>query len=257
MVHGLGDQCLDQVTVIKNPAEIDWTRKTEKRRNDFLLRELCGPALLQYQAPAVLSFPAAGWLWERAVIDMFDGLQNPPGIEFIGLETNQTVFADSCQTATKLRAQHPEHQFNVSCKDACDFIKDTNINFDVIYLDWMGTWAKSKRETLATIAKRELLNPGGMLIFTLALTRRRISNAELAEYAGGEHNFVFLDSRIRRENLAETSGTHFVGKGIAGLVMSLFEDAGQTLTPLLGKIYYDISGRTPRPEIVLCFEKKQ
>ena len=158
----------------KNPSLALWNKRAAKRFVDEqIFRCMASWKLPKKNLCNVLSLPAGSWFWERDFTAAFPNAK----INFVGVERNSTVLKTMRRNADSLNKLNRRHKFIPVDHpvDLADFLKDTDEVFDMIYLDWMGTWATDKFNQIKTILDREILRKGGLLRLTMALNRGKPS----------------------------------------------------------------------------------
>jgi hypothetical protein len=232
-----------------DPSQIDWSLKAYKRFNDGLILEIVGEAMCSRSKVNVLSFPEKQWLWEKSMLAQFS-----KGWHFTGVECDKKVFPKMQAEAELLQVLYPKCTFEAIHKDVSKLLDTDHTQRDVIYLDFMGTWAEPKRQILTQICEENILAKNGFLIMTLGLTRGHTSTEELQEYIRGDHDFLVLDSLPKSHNVH--GGTHYKTRGIVGWVSMLAENYGQKWTPQLCRIYYNLSEKSsPKPEVLIILQR--
>lgn len=158
----------------KDVTKARWDSRAAKRFVDELTFRAMAPwALTGPKLKRILSLPAADWLWERSFTTTFP----KNWATFVGVEKSAPVWSKMKATAKNLSKISQNHQF-VSCPkatDVADFLIKTPEKYDMIYLDWMGTWSAAKELQLISVFERRLLNKGGLLRITMALDRGKKS----------------------------------------------------------------------------------
>jgi hypothetical protein len=121
----------------------------------------------------VLSTPAAGWLWEIGMTDMFPAAR----FDFVGIERDARVHDATRRNAAKIR-KRSQSSFVCCAKplDSAFYTKSVwpalgEDPYDMVYLDWMGSWTRDKLDELRSVCTSGILRRGGYLRFTVGLTR--------------------------------------------------------------------------------------
>lgn len=221
-----------------NPDEILWNGNNAKRAaDDTMYRAMAFDLMALARNPRqrlrVLSFPAQTWAWEQRLEENFPQIP----MEFLGLERDAAVFKKTKKFAAGFSKRY------ALTEKPCDFKSFAETNrrrrpFDVIYLDWMGTWSREKKEDISALFKGDMLAVGGLLIITVSLRRGRPETMEeladlsydlpLAFYdARGEHRYV--------RNLKVCGIPHWIQD-------YAMENHIVSMAPLLASVYYSRTG---------------
>jgi hypothetical protein len=217
-------------TINKDVTKARWDSRAAKRFVDELTFRAMAPwAMTGPKLKRILSLPAADWLWERSFTTTFP----KNWATFVGVEKSQPVWRKMKATAENQSTVNRNHQF-VPCPRATDmakFLAETPEKYDMIYLDWMGTWSVAKERQLISIFKRRLLNKGGLLRMTMALDRGKKSI--WAPYCEEDSAIMgFQDLRGVNTPLPE-----WKVYGIPRMIMNTAEDLGVKLK-LISAIAY-------------------
>ena len=231
------------------PAQLDWASASAKREVDSLAFRVAASDILSMRTNVrVASFPAADWTWEHNLMTQFKNHV----FHITGIERDPAVYAVGARNAPTLGvcAMHPRPV------GLSSFLTTPDLEpFDIINLDWLGTWSKEKKKDLRRIFERPtLLRDGGLLLLTMALNRGQPETTdELYELAENNLAFMVYDERGRD---AHTSG--FRVRGIPQWVINEADEVGVTLRPLLASVYYskraDTSG-SPAPMVQFMFKR--
>ena len=245
---------------------MNWNNRQTKRKNDALLESYMLPLWNSGREQIdVLSLPAEEWLWERGI-----ALKHPDqNFVFSGIEANRKVHRRQVLCAERLNYEQydygnatfiampePTKWFNALSMAAVD----PDLQFDIIYADYMGAWAGPKLHDLVMMFSEKLLKPGGYFLMTLSMTRDGYNNfaRKMAiQYGKLFHDIPVIDDRSDwRESGTPQSTVVQRARGIAAYVRDLARKYGQTVQILPPHVYYNTteSGRS-YPEIGFCFRK--
>lgn len=225
-----------------NTAEIEWgTRFAKRYAEDLGFRSMAAWALSKAQMN-ILSFPASEWLWERAFSAVFPGGKK----SFYGIEVDPQVYDKMRGIGDRQPAMYPDHELmplrNCSFLElAKSFHADTDVRFDMIYLDWMGAWSKDKQKQIIRLFEKDMLAPDSMLRFTIALNRDKPADWE--DLMNVEHNNIaVVDLRGGGSELAD-----WRTYGIPALVASIGADFGRKVKPIIVHTYYNHTAKMSTP----------
>lgn len=148
---------------------MQWTNRISKRFIDAEAFHCLFDCGLPKKRCKVLSLPAKDWFWERDFVATFPSAN----FEFVGLERDARIFRGMQKNAAIFNELNRRHVFRPVDEptDVKDFVKQTSDSFDVIYLDWMGTWSTDKLTQICRIFENDLLRKNGVLRLTFALNR--------------------------------------------------------------------------------------
>jgi hypothetical protein len=161
------------------PTTRDWTVGVQKRRND---EELIGSVSkrvsqllgrLEFGAPLnVLSLTADLALWEQSFAQSM-GLDTR--IKVTAIERDPEVLQRLQDNAAEIMRNQRNLELVVPSR-ACGVTQtleaaDVVIPYDLVYLDYMGTWAADKKEDLRLLFTRGYLKAGSVLALTFSLKR--------------------------------------------------------------------------------------
>lgn len=221
-----------------NPVDILWSGNSAKRAADDTMYRAMAFDLLNLQRGGkrrlrVLSFPAQTWAWEQRLEETFPQLQ----MEFIGLERDVSVFRK-----TKKFAAGFSKRYAMTDKP-CDFQSFAANNrlrrpFDIVYLDWMGTWSREKKDDISALFKGEMLSVGGLLIVTVSLRRGRPETIEELTDLSHDLPLAFYDARGEDKYVRSLKV-----RGIPHWIQNYaIENHIISMTPLLASVYYSRTG---------------
>jgi len=234
-----------------DPALIDWRANTSKRAADLMLfRNLAFDLHKLHNQNSgktlrILSLPAASWSWEQCLKETF----SPIRFSFLGLEKNRKVW----QKGSRLKGIGPMRMFRlpVSFHEYASQHFRKGRPFDVVYLDWMGTWSKEKKKDIEVLLKHGLLAAGGVLILTVSLRRGYPeTNDELSDLSY-DLPLSFYDSWGRDKYV-----NHVKVRGIPHWVENYaLEEHEIRLRPLAASVYYSQTGLSDQvqPQLQLVF----
>ena len=154
----------------KNPSQVLWNKRAAKRYVDELVfRCISSWKLPRKTSCQILCLPASLWFWEREFTTAFPDVP----VAFTGIERNATVLRNMKKNAVGLNVLSKSQKFLPVSKpvELHEFLKTTDQIFDIMYLDWMGTWSTEKFNQIRTVMSRELIRKGGLLRLTMSLTR--------------------------------------------------------------------------------------
>lgn len=144
-------------------ADLNWNKnKDPKRENDSRLYSLIEEFLPAKKYINILTLPASGWCFESGLASK---IQRP--LRFTGIEKDDIVFSKASSTRKRLEAKFPDNVFMLHKVDSHEFLQTTSRQFDIVYLDWMGTWSQGKQQELETIFSRKVITHTALLVFTI------------------------------------------------------------------------------------------
>jgi hypothetical protein len=238
-----------------DPDRIDWGCNTGKREADITMYRAMAYDLLMIGASkkhiSVLSFPGPDWLWEKGLCDAF----NRRSFKFTGIEREPKIWRKLEQGA----AVSPE-KFKMHDKP-CSFVEFANTRnarnkpFDLVYLDWMGTWSNDKKQDLEQLLAKKMLAPGGLLAMTLSLRRGNPRTNEELHDLSHDLPLAFYDARGRDKYVSNIKV-----RGIPHWVQQRAnEEYGVELRPLLASVYYSVTGLSDQvqPQLQLLFLREK
>lgn len=149
---------------------VKWDKgNEEKRKNDKDLYSIIDRHLLannKNKRISMLSFPARHWVFESKLSKIVS--KSGTLISVTGLEKNDEVFTKSSSYLQRVvKKEFPKNSYVLINKNASSFMKKTEATYDLVYLDWMGTWSKDKCAQINMLFRRGLLRNPSVLIFTL------------------------------------------------------------------------------------------
>ncbi len=153
-----------------DPSKMSWDKRAAKRFVDeIVFRAMEKDFVGKRKVHHILTLPAADWTWEREFALTFYKTK----AVFTGVERDAEVHKGMCKQAKRHNVAHDIHVFNPVLKpiELNQFLLATPQEFDMIYLDWMGTWCEEKFKQLHTLLQRNLVKPGGLMRLTLSLNR--------------------------------------------------------------------------------------
>ncbi len=246
-----------------DPSLVDWSTSRSKRNQDSKIIQFMLPTLIanQGQSIRVLCFPAAGWLFEQALIEAFPTTK----FTFVGVEQNEKVYTASLAKAKALGSVYNHCTFILNYQGVGELLSGSQVAFDIAYLDYMGTWSREKQGDLRTMFHRDLLTCGGTLVMTLALNRGSlVTNDKLAQAAYlaeiMEQDYMSMVERdVTRCQLAEGSVSHMKISGIPAIVQQMAA-MESTILNHAGCTVYDSVSKVGRhhvtPEMSLALYNK-
>ena len=263
---------------LNNVSEIDWSKRLEKRDNDLYLNKYIKPLMHKKHQDGdkinCLSFPASKWIWERNLAKSF----NSNSIHFYGVERNPLVNKSANKTAKYLMSSKGKKNYRMTLlPPKVDFAKsicrktgvecvDSISGFDIIYADYMGTWSENSILDLKSIfgGKRSILNPFGLLVITLMLSRGertlRSKTLSIANKLKPSDRVKIDDDHWYDRMLSDkySEEVHPLAVGISDTVVKIAKANGCLLIPHPVHIYYS-PGASPsvmsQPEASFCFSK--
>jgi len=238
--------------------EIEWATRIYKRRNDQLLGYYLHPLLTGLKPSLrMLSLPAKEWIFEKFLADLMPSMK----FEFVGLEHDPKLASVMIKQARSLSEHHTNAVFLGTCDSVKSYLKEGSArdmaDFDIIYLDYMGPWSNDRKVELDLLLKGRRVNRGGYLILTLSLNRTQPHHInELRDYAAGDHDIMVLDDRRDQRSASRyafSSRPPAFATGVACWIQRKAEEHGVILRAFPPHIYYNLDGRSPSPELSLCF----
>lgn len=240
-------------TILADPSNISWNGNTAKHEaNSFMYRSMTYD-LMQMKPSGkrlrVLSLPGPTAIWELGLEVTFPMLD----FSFTGLERDEKVHA---RLARQLAGMPSHYKMTPQPCDFQQFAEEQtrrNKPYDVIYLDWMGTWSIEKKENISTLFAAEMLAPGGLLIITVSLGRGgRPTNDELYDLSD-ELPFAFYDARGQDKHVKSIKV-----RGIPHWIEVEAAIHNAVMRPIMGSIYYseiNTVRATPQLQIMMLREK--
>lgn len=236
------------------PSKIDWGCNTAKREADITLFRAIAYDLLLLSASRgekaainVLSFPGPDWFWEKGLCDAFQRRR----FRFTGIERDVEVWKK-----LKRGAAADPAKFRM-CEKPCSFAEFVGARsarskpFDLVYLDWMGTWSKEKKKDLDILFDKQLLGVGGLLTLTLSLRRGQPETNDELHDLSYDLPLAFYDARGESkytDNIKVRGIPHWVEQ-------RALNEYDITLRPLLASVYYSETGLSSQvqPQLQLLF----
>lgn len=230
-------------------SDLVWgTRFAKRHADEIAFRAMAPWVRSKVRGMDVLSFPAEEWLWERAFSALF-----PWGkVRFFGIEQDPAVYAKMADVEG--RQLYPDHRLvpvgNISFAEYVDLQSSESPKYDMIYLDWLGTWCADKYDQIVAMLQSDMLAPDSMFRFTVSMNRGKPEKwSELAEV---EHSSIAIaDIRGGGGDMAE-----WRTYGIPALVVALGNDFGRRITPVALQIYYNYSEKRTTPMGSFLFRVK-
>jgi hypothetical protein len=221
----------------KNPSTILWNKRAAKRYVDEeFFHSISSWELPKSKFCNVLSLPASQWYWEREFTATFP---NAP-VKFTGVERNAKVLKAMKKSAESLSTLNKKHKFVPVDKptDVQEFLNNTEESFDIIYLDWMGTWSHDKYKQIKTIINRDLLKKHGFLRLTMSLNR---GHPKVWRTLCSQYDESLIGVRDMRGGGSELPAWKVYG--VPGLIMKEAFENGVRLKLVSNMVY--ISRETP------------
>lgn len=163
-----------------NKAEtslLDWSGREEKRHADSIVFQQLNAWFAKQTKRHILSFPAEAWWWERALLNKFPKYHKT----LVGLESNWKVWCQMRKFAEENHVRQPHvlkpcDSYMTFRQYAQSFVPGESKPFDMIYLDWMGTWGMEKYWDIQALFEQQMFKNGtgheySVLRFTTAMTR--------------------------------------------------------------------------------------
>lgn len=228
---------------------MNWRANTAKRQADLTMYQAMAFHLLQQKGTSekrrtVLSFPGPTWAWEQGLADAFAGLK----FDFTGLERDTKVHAKLAKACDYLGANYHMAKSPVSFDE---YAVRCRRSFDVIYLDWMGTWSREKKSDIERLFECDLLRPGGLLIVTVCLRRGRPESIDELHDLSYDLPLAFYDARGRDKYVDSVKV-----RGIPHWIQNAAHEHRVKLRPLMASVYYSENGKkgecsTPQLQIMM------
>ena len=241
-----------------DPHDIPWKDNDSKRLSDQaaysnMASDLFRQAEKRGKKPLrVLSFPGAKWLWEQALEESFRKLK----FRFTGLERDERVWRKASKMADVLPSRFNLRPRAESFVDYSKSISTKRTRFDLIYLDWMGTWSAEKKSDIDALLSRGcMLEVGGILMLTVSLRRGQPATIEDLEDESNDLSMAFYYAPGR-----DKSERNLKARGIPGWVQHLAEeDYSMRLRPIMGNVFYSCEGGGSQcePQLQLMFLREE
>lgn len=195
-----------------------------------------------------LTFPADVWEYER------DLAINLPQVKFWfeAVEQDRNVHHRSLSKMRVLNNTIPNGHF-VLPEHPCSLKqrlgdKDepwTELPFDLVYPDWMGTWNQDKKEETRRMFVRRIFSYTSFLSITIQLSRGQpLTMHELEQIVLNLDVLTIedldLDERTRRA-IRETKTGSIKAEGVTGYIQELGRKNGYLVTPLHVRVYDSLS----------------
>lgn len=220
------------------PSAISWDTNVSKREADMTMYRAMAFDLLQTQANGkkrlkILSFPAQTWRWEIGLQETFPKLP----MEFVGIERDAAVHFDMCKFATVLPGNFSTASVPMSFIEYA-ILQYRTRPFNVVYLDWMGTWSAEKKKDIEMLFKNRMLALGGLLIVTVSLRRGQPETTDELADMSYDLPLAFYDARGRDKYVSNIKVC-----GIPRWIQN-YADVGHNiaLRPILASVYYSSTG---------------
>ena len=196
----------------------------------------------------VLSFPGDSWMWERSIDEAFDTLN----FRFTGLERAPGIHRNTVRQADLLPARFQTTKSPMDFNCFAQGRDKRHKQFDLIYLDWMGTWSREKKVNIRNLFEADMLAVGGLLLLTLSLRRGRPETMEELKDLSYDLPLMFYDAR------GEDKYTRSLKvRGIPHWVEAEAHDSYRVnMRPLMANIYYSKTGvrdGQTQPQLQLLF----
>ena len=234
------------------PNDISWVGNTAKRVADQTMYRAMAFDIQRMRKPRsrkdirVLSFPGPTWMWEQGLADAFPTSH----FAFLGVEQDKQVWR-------KLASRPMPGNYKM-IKEAATFKsyaqahQQDSSHFDVIYLDWMGTWSRDKKADLGSMFAGGMLAVGGVLVLTLSLRRGRPETMDELHDMAYDLPLAFYDARGEDKYVSNIKV-----RGIPHWVVATAEDEYHIkLRPLMASVYYSTTGvgaKQTQPQLQLMF----
>lgn len=235
---------------------MNWFKRAAKRHADELCFRAMGPWVSS--APnglifRILSLPAGNWLWEKMFTEVFPHRR----LLFTGIEQNNKVHGEMKKVGGRLNALSLGHVYQPFPKPIsfADYVKHwekrDGVTFDMIYLDWMGTWGKDKLAQIEQIFEQDMLTKDALLRFTIGLNRGHPK--AWADLHDVEDSFHIVDIRGGGGPLPK-----WKMHGIPALVETVGADFGRKVKMVTAHVYssYHDGNRSAVPEVSFLFRVK-
>lgn len=216
-----------------DPALVDWELNTSKREADTVAFRAMAYDLLKARRPArVLSLPGATWCWELSLSEAFPSLK----FNFTGIERDARIHRKAKKMADAMPARYRMHPVPADFAEFAAGLDGRHRPFDVVFLDWMGTWSREKKADLELLMSKGVLAVGGVLLLTVSLRRGRPETME--ELHESSLPFAFWDERGRDRYV-----NNLKVRGIPAWVTEQAEERfGIKMRPVMASVYYSSTG---------------
>ena len=237
-----------------DPSRIAWGSNLAKRPADHMLyRSMAFDLLQQHRRTKkrlrILSLPAKTWVWEQELANTFPDIP----LEFVGLERDPMLHKKTAKFSEALPRQFKMTDGPVDFRSFADLTNGRR-PYDVIYLDWMGTWSKEKKDDVVAMFRNELLAVGGMLLLTVSLRRGRPETMNELTDLSYDLPLAFYDARGE-----DKYTSNLKVRGIPHWVQNYAKEQFDIdMRPLMASVYYSSTGISqqtqPQLQIVLLRE---
>lgn len=227
-------------------ALVDWAAARSKRQQDSKIIQYMLLTLLDKKDPNILCMPAGGWMFERALIEAFPSHE----FSFQGVERDKGVYTASARTLKSLGSEHSQCEFRLhyGCVGTkLEHAVAEEQAYDVIYLDYMGTWSCEKQGHIRDIIKSRLLKTGGTLILTLALNRgqpetnNRLSQAAMIADIMETDYWGVIVNEAERCTLKPGTVSNMKVSGIPAIIQQMAAQDGILFNFVGGAVYDSFS----------------
>jgi hypothetical protein len=231
-----------------NPATIAWGTNISQREADTaMFYGMSFDLSRQYRKTGkrlrILSFPDETWSWELSLENLFSHIP----MEFLGLARNAAIHKKTKKFASVLPRRFEMTDKPVGFQTFAASNRKRR-SFDVIYLDWLGTWNEEKTDDLCALFHSGLLDVGGLLILTVSLFRGHLVSEKELQDPSLDLPMVFYEARR-----SSKGASHLKVKGIPQWIQDTADDRfGVKMKPLLTSIHYRTGpSDEPQPQLQL------
>lgn len=249
-------------TIKVDPTKLNWVNRSCKREQDVKLNARIMPLVDDIEGPITfLSLPAANWAFENQLA----GVHLERQFKFYGVEENLQVYnrgivqADSLTSLYSKEAGGAGTEFHMLHHGTTNSFLDSHPvdSFDVVYMDYFGTWSQDKKDDMVRIARGRIC--GSVLVVTVGLLRgSALTYAEIKEYVRyNDKTIVDFYEINTRCKLEEGSPTWSKVYGIPNCIVDIFEQEGAYCKCVGVNIYDSWSQSNPdrfSPEMNLIFD---
>lgn len=232
---------------IVTPEHLQWAAASAKRETESLAFLVMGIDIVAMNNPVrVLSYPADSWAWEHGMMCQFKN-QN---FEVIGIEHDPAVHAQAVLHAPRIGIC----TMFTSPMSFDQYLLTNPDPFDIINLDWKGSWCEEKKRDLkAMFSGTSLLRRGGLLLLSLPLTPDSPkTTSELYDWANNSIGFSVYGGPRRDENTSALKT-----RGIPDWIIGAAEDCGVELRALVTGVSYSSYNGADAPGPVVQFVFKR
>lgn len=237
-----------------SPNNISWGANTSKREADQTMYRAMAFDI-QRMRPAsarktirVLSFPGPTWLWEQGLEEAFPSAR----FEFVGVEQDPRVWKRLAKMAAGLPGNYKMFPQATTFRSYVQSRRRNSTAFDVVYLDWMGTWSRDKKADLESMFADNTLAVGGVLVLTLSLRRGRPETMDELHDLSYDLPLAFYDARGEDKYVSSIKV-----RGIPHWVEAAAMDGYRIkLRPIMASVYYSHTGvgaKQTQPQLQLMF----